>query len=340
MMAEMSINFDLGFDGEASVLQHVAPNLGRLVANNPSKFTFRGTGTFILGTADSAVVIDPGPALDAHYDGLLKATAGLSVDYVAVTHTHRDHSPLAKRFATAVGATVVGCGPHPSVPEPDPTDIIDFGIDESDEVELARGAYTSASDDSDPESPHINHRDGGIDLDYRPDTQMTHGDTIAGDGWTLEAVHTPGHTSNHLCFAWHEASALFTGDHVMGWSTSVIGPPDGHMGHYLDSLELLLDREDEVYWPTHGNPIRNPHEFVRGLLAHRRHREQQLIDSVGNGVSTIEAMVRMHYTHVNSKLWPAAARSVQAHLIGLVDSGRLTSSSGTSRLTDEYSLNR
>lgn len=329
----MSPRFDLGFDGTAGVLQHIQPGLHRLVAPNPSKFTFRGTGTYIVGEPGSTVVIDPGPDNADHFAALAAALHNRTVTHIAVTHTHRDHSPLAKKLAQHTGATVVGCAPHPTLTERDQSDIIDFGIADDDEIASSAGISPPAGDEPSTDE----HADGGVDVDYAPDVELRDGDTISGDGWTLVAVHTPGHTSNHLCFEWTEANGLFTGDHVMGWSTSVIGPPDGNMTDYLASLHKLLERSDTTYWPTHGNPIVEPQTFVRALIAHRREREQQVLDALTQGGTDIEALVRRLYQHVSPKLWPAASKSVHAHLLGLIDQGRVASASGTHRLTDQYS---
>lgn len=326
----MAVTFDLDFEGVPGVVEAVAPGLRRVLAPNPSRFTFHGTGTYVLGSADGVAVIDPGPDRDDHLDALMTALGDATVSHIVVTHTHRDHSPLSRRLASATGAPIVGCGPHGEVRAEDPDDQIDFGVEDDDEVAAASGADGTPENDG--------HQDGGVDLEHEPDVQLAHGDVLTGDGWTLETVHTPGHTSNHLCFAWLEAMAMFTGDHVMGWSTSVIGPPDGDMGSYLASLEMLLDRDDHTYWPTHGNPITNPHEHVSGLIEHRRQRERQVVSSLGDGLDSIEALVRAHYQHVHHKLWPAAARSLHAHLLDLVDRGVAESATGTCRLTDRYTL--
>ena len=326
----MAVTFDLDFDGSPGRVDHVAPGLRRLLAPNPSRFTFHGTGTYIVGAGNEVAVIDPGPEREAHHEALLTALDGLRVSHIFVTHTHRDHSPLARRLSAVTGAPIVGCGPHGETRADDPDDVIDFGpLDDDD----ADAASTPGPAESEEEA-----RDGGVDTEHLPDTQLHDGDVVTGDGWTLEAVHTPGHTSNHLCFAWREASALFTGDHVMGWSTSVIGPPDGDMGAYLESLEKLLERDDEVYWPTHGNPIREPHTYVRGLIEHRRERERQVVESLQTGVDQIEQLVRARYQHVSKRLWPAAARSIHAHLLDLAERGVVASSSGSHRLTDRYEL--
>ncbi|OSZ69171.1 MBL fold metallo-hydrolase [Sphingomonas sp. IBVSS1] len=262
-------------------LQPRSPLVRRLLAKNPSPFTFTGTGTFVVGTPGSALaVIDPGPDDPAHIRALTDALAGETVSHIVITHTHMDHSPAAVALKAATGALVVGCAPL-----------------------VLR--------DDGPRA------DAGFDPSYAPDSVLADGESIHGPGWTLTAVHTPGHTSNHLCFALPQEEALFTGDHVMGWSTTVVAPPDGDMADYMASLQKLLDRDDAVYHPTHGEPVTEPQRFVRHLLAHRRQRENQVIRAIGEGLTTIPAMVAAMYAQVDKRLHPAAARSVLAHLIDL-----------------------
>jgi len=269
--------------GEA---REVSPLIRRIVAPNPSAFTFHGTGTYIVGRGTVAV-IDPGPMIESHLQAIVDALAGETVSHIVVTHTHIDHSPLARPLQRATGAPVWGCGPHGS------------------------GKH----------EPGEKVEEGG-DMEFAPDRQLQHGDAVEGAGWTLEAVHTPGHTSNHLCFALSEEKALFTGDHVMGWSTSVISPPDGDMGAYMKSLELLLGREDEVYWPTHGKPVRETKPFVRAFIAHRREREAAILACLGDGIGLIREMVpRIYGNTIPSLLYPAAACSVFAHIIDLAERG-------------------
>ncbi len=325
------IAFDLDVDVTPGVCEVVAPGLRRIVANNPSRFTFKGTGTYLVGrpggtAKDAIAVVDPGPDLDDHFDALNIAIGDRPVSHILVTHTHNDHSPLSRRLAEQTGAVIYGQGPHGAVPEPDPEDQIDFGVvpEESD-------LDAPAEDES-----QRSHTDGGYDASFVPDVAVRHGDVLVGDGWTIDCVHTPGHTSNHMCYGWRETAALFSGDHVMGWSTSVISPPDGDMATYLASLELLLDRQDTTYWPTHGNPITNPHEHVRGFIEHRRGREVAIVELLGSGITTIEQLVRTMYTQVHPKLYSAAARSVHAHLVHLIAMGRVVPATPAARLTDEY----
>jgi glyoxylase-like metal-dependent hydrolase (beta-lactamase superfamily II) len=257
----------------------VAPGVRRLLAANPSPFTFSGTQTYVVGTGEVAVV-DPGPDLPGHVESILAATKGERIAAIMCTHTHRDHSPASRALAAASGAPIVGCAPL-------------------------------ALEDDGPRA------DAAFDFDYRPDRILGGGERIEGDGWELEAVATPGHTSNHLCFALEGERALFTGDHVMGWSTTVVSPPDGDMSDYMASLDLLLRRDDRIYFPAHGPAVDRPHAHVRALVAHRRMREKQILARIEAGVGRIPAMVETMYRDVDPRLHPAAGRSVLAHLIDL-----------------------
>lgn len=268
--------------GEAATL---SPLVRRVIARNPSAFTFHGTGTYIVGRGTVAV-IDPGPDEPEHIDALLAALAGETVSHILVTHTHIDHSPGAARFKAATGAKTYAFGGHPR--HPDGTVV-----------------------------------EQGGDLDFAPDEIIGEGDAVTGPGWTLQALHTPGHISNHLCFALPEEQALFSGDHVMGWSTSVISPPDGNMADYFASLRKLLPRDDRLYYPTHGPAIPAPLPHVRSFIAHRQAREEQILACVRDGLTTVPAMVARMYETVPRHLHPAAARSVQAHLAHMVGDGRL-----------------
>lgn len=260
--------------------EQVEPLVRRVLAANPSPFTYTGTQTYLVGAGADLAVIDPGPDEDDHLAALLAAIGGSKVAAIVCTHTHRDHSPAALPLAHATGAPVIGCAPL-------------------------------AFDDSGPRA------DAPFDATYRPTQVLSDGEAISGDGWTLRAVATPGHTSNHLCYALEESGALFTGDHVMGWSTSVVAPPDGDMADYMASLALLYDREDRVYYPAHGAPVDKPRQLVRGMIGHRRQRERQILKLLGEGAIAIEAMVPRMYKGVDERLWPAAGRSVLAHLIDL-----------------------
>ena len=261
--------------------EQAGPLVRRVLARNPSHFTFTGTQTYLVGDGASLAVIDPGPDEPEHLDALLQAIGDARVAAICCTHTHRDHSPAAAALAARTGAPVIGCA-----------------------------ALTL--DDDGPRA------DASFDPGYRPDTVLPDGEAIGGTGWTLRAVATPGHTSNHLCFALEQTGALFTGDHVMGWSTSVVSPPDGDMTAYLASLQKLYDRErDAVYFPAHGPAIEKPRQLVRGMIGHRRQREKQILRQIEAGRTRIAHMVPQMYKGVDERLWPAAGRSVLAHLIDL-----------------------
>ncbi|MGF1457061.1 MAG: MBL fold metallo-hydrolase [Alphaproteobacteria bacterium] len=287
----MAIPFIRNFPFEYGRCDTLAPGIRRVIANNPGPFTFTGTGTYILGEGEVAV-IDPGPLMDSHLDALKTALAGETVTHILITHTHKDHSPLAASLKAWCGAATYGFGPHGS----------------------GRAEGSVALDE-------------GGDLAFRPDVTVRDADVIHGKGWSVEAVHTPGHTSNHLSFAYREAKALFCGDHVMGWSTTVVAPPDGNMADYFASLDKILARDDESLWPTHGAPVlapeRDVRSFIQAFIEHRRGREAQILDALAAGETTITAMVRRIYADVDTRLHPAAALSVHAHLIHLVETGRV-----------------
>lgn len=293
MSVEIPYVRDIEFNYGDSV--EVSPLIRRVVAENPSAFTYKGTGTYIIGHGRVAV-IDPGPLIDAHVEALMRALEGETVTHILITHTHTDHSPAAAPLKALTGARTYGYGPH--------------------------GAGSGEEDG---------------DMDFVPDAEIRHGDIIKGDGWTIECVHTPGHTSNHICFALKEEKALFSGDHVMGWSTSIVSPPDGDMSAYMDSLALLLTRDDEVYWPTHGPAIHDPKRLVRAFIAHREEREQQIIEQLKAGHHRIAEMVPVMYAAVDRRLHPAAARSVFAHMTRLVAQGRVLTD-GEVTLGAEYRL--
>lgn len=262
------------------MLMRLTPLVARVLAPNPSPFSYTGTQSYIIG-ADNLAVVDPGPDEAAHLTALLSAIDGRPVEAILCTHTHRDHSPAASILAERTGAPVIGCAPL-------------------------------ALEDDGPRA------DAAFDPFYRPDRVLNDGERVAGDGWTLEAVATPGHTSNHLCFALLEEDALFTGDHVMGWSTSVVSPPDGDMTAYMLSLQRLLGRKDAIYYPAHGDPVTRPQRLVRGMMGHRKQREGQIRRFLErNGVSAIPDMVTEMYKGIDPRLHSAAGRSVLAHLIDL-----------------------
>ena len=264
-------------------MERLSPLVRRLLAPNPSAFTFTGTQSFVVGHGEVAV-IDPGPELPEHIDALLSALLGEKVVAILCTHTHRDHSPASRMLQAATGAPIVGCA----------------ALDLTDEGPRADAAF---------------------DADYAPDRVLADGERLEGEGWTLEAVATPGHTSNHLCFALPEERALFSGDHVMGWSTTIVSPPDGDMAAYMSSLDKLQARDELVYHPAHGPSIENPRKLLRGLILHRRQREAQILAALTPEARLIEDMVPAMYKGVDERLYPAAARSVLAHLIDLETRG-------------------
>lgn len=285
MPVEIPYRRDLEFEyGEVSVL---SPRIRRVIANNPSPFTAYGTGTYILGAGNVAVV-DPGPADRDHVRAILRATEGERITHILVTHTHIDHSPGAALLRETVDAPTYAYGPHGS-------------------GKLEEGVPVE---------------EGG-DLEFVPDERVRDGDVVDGGNWSVECVYTPGHTSNHMCFALREESALFTGDHVMGWSTSIISPPDGDMGAYMASLEKLLRRDDRIYWPTHGPSIPEPKPHVEAFLAHRREREEQIKACLARGISRIVEMVPEMYQGTPELMYPAAARSVLAAVELLVTRGEV-----------------
>jgi glyoxylase-like metal-dependent hydrolase (beta-lactamase superfamily II) len=265
------------------------PCVRRILAPNPSAFTFTGTQTYVVGEGEVAVV-DPGPDDGAHVAALLAAVEGERVAAILCTHTHRDHSPASRALAAATGAAIVGCA-------------------------------ALAIEDDGPRS------DVAFDFDYAPDRVLADGEELAADGWRLEAVATPGHTSNHLCFALGGTGILFTGDHVMGWSTTVVSPPDGDMTDYMASLERLRARDDKVYLPAHGPAVEEPRQHLERLIEHRRMRERQILAHLAAGEGRIPVIVAAMYADVDPRLHAAAARSVLAHLVDL-EQRRLVRSEG------------
>ena len=266
----------------------VSPLIRRVTANNPGPFTFKGTGTYIVGRGEVAV-IDPGPDDPAHLEAILAAVAGETVTHILVTHHHSDHSPLAGPLQARTGAPIYGC------------------------------AVASVDDD-----------DGGVkmeaghDLSFKPDVSLCGGgEVLSGPGWTMEAIATPGHTSNHICFALKEENACFTGDHIMGWSTTVITPPDGDMTDYLASLDGIRARGFDTLWPTHGPPIRDVDAFIAAYAEHRQERVDQILGALKTGPAKIRELVPTLYADVDSRLHPAAARSMLAAMIHLVRRGEL-----------------
>ena len=292
------IPFIVKYDFEYGKLESLTPLIRRITARNPSGFTFQGTGTYVVGN-DEVAVIDPGPLDSAHIEALKEGLKDEKVTHILITHTHFDHSPAAAPLKDDWGVKTYAYGPHGAGKIED-----GFTIEE------------------------------GGDMDFEPDIRLKDGDVVQGPGWTIESVYTPGHTSNHLCFALKEENALFTGDHVMGWSTSVIGPPDGDMTQYMQSLELLLERREDIYWPTHGTCIKDVKNYVRAFMDHRLDRERQILDCLSQGYSLIKDMVPVMYKDTDPSLYGAAARSVFAAMIRLVDVGKVKCESSISRLSE------
>lgn len=276
-----------------AIAEQISPLIRRVLARNASPFSYTGTQTYIVGHGDVAV-IDPGPLGDdpAHVGELVRILGDERVTAIMCTHTHRDHSPAATPLKAATDAPLIGC------------------------------ARLVIEDDG----PRA---DASFDTTYFPDTVLADGETVSGNGWTLRALATPGHTSNHLCFALEEEQALFSGDHVMGWSTTVVSPPDGDMADYMRSLAVLMEREDRIYYPAHGAPVENPKRLVRGMMGHRRQREGQILRQLEAGVGHIPDMVAAMYKGIDVRLHGAAGRSVLAHLIDLRDRSKVVQQGGS-----------
>lgn len=297
----------------------IVPGVQRLIAENPSKFTYRGTGTYIVGGED-VCVIDPGPELDGHRDALGAALRGRTVRSILVTHCHADHSPLAAWLNAETGAPTYAFGAHAA--SVDEWDIGSLPDDFGRPPEPAPGSDEAARADEEPKVEE------STDTDFVPDVVVATGDLVFEvPGMELHALHTPGHTSNHTCFALSSEAAgrlLFTGDHVMGWSTTVVSPPDGDMSAYMESLRVVAGRDDDVAIPTHGAPIPNPGAYVTQLVDHRVERERQVLDAVRRGLATIPDMVTELYAAVRVELHRPAGSSVLGHLVKLVDDGLVT----------------
>lgn len=272
---------------EYGACDQLTPLIRRVVANNPGPFTFKGTGTYIIGRGEGLAVIDPGPDMADHLQAILDATHGERISHILITHHHVDHSPLAKPLAAATGAVIYGCA-------------VEHHHHEG-EVRL----------------------EAGHDQSFMPDVSVCGGSTITGHGWTMEAIPTPGHTSNHICYALKEENALFSGDHIMGWSTTVVTPPDGDMGAYLASLDLIKARNFQTLWPTHGPPITEVTPFIDAYIEHRHDRTRQILAQLQAGETHIKAMVPKMYVGVDPRLYPAASHSVLAHMIELAKAGKV-----------------
>ena len=276
-------NFNsIDFSFEYGACDQVTPLVRRVIANNPGPFTYTGTGTYIVGSKELAI-IDPGPLDDNHLEAILTATKNEKITHIMVTHTHNDHSPLAKSLKERTGALI-------------------YSFDQN-SINIGEN----------------NKFEEGYDNKFSCDIKLKDGDLIRGGDWTLEAIHTPGHTSNHLCYSLKEEKILFSGDHVMGWSTTVIVPPDGDMEDYIQSLEKLLRRDDKNYLPTHGKMIENPKELVKKYITHRSSREDQIIKTIKSGNNKIIDIVKVIYVDVDKRLYPAASMSTLAHLTRMIN---------------------
>lgn len=281
----VTIPFVRSIEFEYGQIAEVSPRVRRIIANNPGPFTYTGTGVYVIGRGNVAV-IDPGPDIPEHFSALKEALAGETITHVFVTHSHMDHSPLAHPLAAHAGAQVYGGGP---------------AVATESEVRM----------------------EAGDDLSFEPDIRVGDGDVFQGQDWTIEAITTPGHTSNHICYALQEENALFSGDHVMGWSTTVISPPDGDMGAYLKSLEKIRARNFSRLWPTHGPPVEDPGAFLDAYIAHRRAREAQIVARLRAGQTRVKDIVAVLYADVDKRLHPAACHSVMAHILHMLAEGRI-----------------
>lgn len=266
-------------------IEDISPLIRRITAPNPAPYTYKGTGTYIIGHGTLAI-IDPGPVIPSHLDALKSSLEGETVSHILVTHNHKDHSPAARPVADHFGCEIYG---------------FDVGDQQHSDVIAEEG----------------------IDKDFKPDVILNDGEFIEGRDWTIEAVHTPGHLSNHLCFALEQEKALFSGDHIMGWSTTIVSPPDGNMTDYLNSLEKLIARDDEIYYPTHGTYIENPRRFVSNILKHRLVREKTITKAINAGLDDIPKMIKKIYPALPAKIYIAAECTVLAHLIRLIELGEV-----------------
>ena len=319
----------------------VSPKIRRVIARNPSNFTFTGTGTYLVGNATDVAVIDPGPDLPEHRTALLRAIEGQKVRAIVITHCHSDHVGLAAWLREETGAPTVAWKPHGAVGQLDNDEDIkvmqSFAPPPKTEEEKEKEREIARAAGLDPDDLEIRE---SVDLEFEPDVRVGDGEVAAhGDGWTLIGIHTPGHTSNHMCVAFEEEKALFTGDHIMGWSTTVVSPPDGDMRDYMASVKKLQFRDDKILWPTHGSPVTDPQPFLRAYYEHRLGREAQVLACVAEGVNTVAPMVRQMYAAVIPELHIPAARSVLSHLTQLVQDGRLSVlDGGPARLSSTYEL--
>jgi glyoxylase-like metal-dependent hydrolase (beta-lactamase superfamily II) len=298
------IPFNRNFDLAPGRVEEVMPGVRRLLADNPSPFTFKGTVSYIVGRGRVAI-IDPGPDDPRHVAALLEAVRGETVTHVFVTHTHRDHSPATAQLKAATGATVLAEGPH----------------------RRARALHIGEA-----KPP-----DSSADLEFRPDVALADGAVVSGDGWAIEAVATPGHTANHMAFGLRGTGILFSGDHVMGWSTTIVAPPDGAMSDYMASLDKLAQRSEQIYFPGHGPAINDASHFVRGYISHRKAREASILHRLAKGSADIPALVRAIYIGIDPRLTKAAGLSVLAHLEDMV-TRELVATDGPPSIDGHYRL--
>jgi len=268
-------------------IEEISPLIRRITAPNPSLYTYKGTGTYIIGHGDVAV-IDPGPNMPTHHDAIITELGDEKITHILVTHNHKDHSPGARPLAASSGAKIYA-------------------------FDVGNQLYS-------PEDA-----EEGLDKDFFPDVILKNGDEIKGNNWTIDVVHTPGHLSNHICFGLQEENALFTGDHVMGWSTTLISPPDGSMQDYYNSLNMMMTRDDKRYYPTHGLPIENPLNFVKNTLKHRLSRDKEIVYALEGQRLSIKDLIGIVYPNLNKNLEDAASRTILAHLIRLVALGEVES---------------
>jgi glyoxylase-like metal-dependent hydrolase (beta-lactamase superfamily II) len=304
------IPFVYHFDYEYGAIKPLSPKIRRITANNPNHFTFRGTNTYIIGKGEVAL-IDPGPDIDEHITAIINGLKDEVITHIFITHSHFDHWPGCKPIKDKTGAKT-------------------FGYFQKNNDAAIR---------SNPDNlvSGLNQEERYADTDFVPDISVNHGDIIEGNGWTVECVHTPGHAFNHMCYQLKEEKALFSGDHVMGWSTSVISPPSGDMEAYMNSLEILLDRDDQVLWPAHGPGVNDPKPFIQSFIDHRKNREQQIIDCLKKGINKIKDMVPDMYYDIHKALYPAAERSVLASLIYMEKRGTVICQ-GQASIDSEYHL--
>ncbi len=296
--------FELGFEPAHGQAITVADNVQRITVPNGGPLTFHGTNSYIVGNK-SVCVIDPGPDIDVHFEALMRALEGREVTHIAVSHTHKDHSPLSRRLKAATGAKIVAEGPH-------------------------RPARPLFEEETNPFAE-------SSDTEFVPDIILKDGETVSGDGWSLTGIATPGHTANHMAFALDESGILFSADHVMAWATTIVAPPDGAMTDYMASLERLMQRDDRIYLPGHGGPVNDPLPFLRGLRTHRRMRERAILERLKVGDRNIADMVKVIYRETDPRLHGAAGLSVLAHLEDLVARG-LVACDGVPRLSGHYEI--